>query len=274
MAVDLPACSLRLSGWLAHARAVGPAPLRCARRRAHAQVADFGFAVMTERGKKLKLLCGSPHYSAPEVRAARSPALRAPRPPRVAMSSERTLAAALSRPSSPAPLAPSRRSEPAQIFAQQEYVGRAADVWSLGVLVYTMLMGAFPFDAADMAGLRRKVLAGRWDRPLAASKEANDILKRMLVLDPRARCSLEDVMRSAWMRRVSPDFPASFPTRARAPTEPDAAVLDWLAQRGCPPERLAGLARQLREKEKDHLTAAYELLVAKMAGGDVVGGLP
>lgn len=133
------------------------------------------------------------------------------------------------------------------------------------MLAYTMLMGAFPFDAADMNGLRKKVLAGRWDRPLGASKEANDVVRRMLTVDPGRRCSLEEVMRSPWLQRVSPSFPDSFPLRARAPAEPDADVLAWLAQRGCPPDRLDGLARQLRDNEKDHLTAAYELLVAQKA---------
>lgn len=152
-----------------------------------------------------------------------------------------------------------------QIFAQQEYYGRAADVWSLGVLIYTMLMGAFPFDAPDMNGLRKKVLAGRWDRPLGASKEANDIVRKMLVVDPNRRATLQDVMRSPWLQRVSPNFPDSFPTLARAPTEPDADVLAWLAQRGCPADRLEGLVHQLHAKEKDHLTAAYELLVAQKA---------
>jgi len=187
------------------------------------KLADFGFAVLTPRDKKLKLLCGSPHYSAPEI------------------------------------------------FAQQEYFGRAADVWSLGVLIYTMLMGAFPFDAPDMTGLRRKVIAGRWDRPLSASKEANDVVRKMLVVDPMRRCSLEEVMRSPWLRRVSPSF-ENFPTAPTPPTEPDADVLAWLAQRGCPAERVDGLARQLREKEKDHFTAAYELLALQKARGTAQGG--
>jgi serine/threonine protein kinase len=145
-------------------------------------------------------------------------------------------------------------------------------VWSLGVLIYTMLMGAFPFDANDMSGLRKKVLAGRWDRPLAASKEANDAVRSMLVVDPRRRASLEDVMRSPWLKRVSPHFPDSFPTRPRPPTEPEADVLAWLAQRGCPLERLDGLGRQLREKDKDHLTAAYDLLSAQLHASAVAGG--
>mgnify|MGYP003686545383 CR=1 FL=1 len=133
------------------------------------------------------------------------------------------------------------------------------------MLVYTMLMGAFPFDAPDMSGLRKKVLAGRWDRPLAASREANDAVRAMLVVDPHRRCSLQDVMCSAWMRRVCPVFPANFRTEPTPTAEPDAAIVGWLAQRGCPQDRLDGLARQLHGKEKDSLTAAYELLAAQKA---------
>ena len=98
-------------------------------------LADFGFAeYVGPSNKRLRLLCGSPHYSAPEI------------------------------------------------FAQQEYSGTCADMWSLGVLLYTMLMGQFPFQAESMELLGKKVMKGKPDHSCKASPDACGLVSSMLVV--------------------------------------------------------------------------------------------
>jgi serine/threonine protein kinase len=47
-----------------------------------------------------------------------------------------------------------------EIVAKKEYNGAAADVWSAGVVMYTMLTGSLPFKSTDEKGLYRKIQAG------------------------------------------------------------------------------------------------------------------
>jgi serine/threonine protein kinase len=60
----------------------------------------------------------------------------------------------------------------------QHYVGWAADVWSLGVLLYIMLIGSIPFVASDISKLPQVVMKGELDFPakVKLSNEAKDLI--------------------------------------------------------------------------------------------------
>lgn len=47
-----------------------------------------------------------------------------------------------------------------EIAAKKEYSGAATDVWSAGVVMYTLLTGILPFKGADEKSLYRKIQSG------------------------------------------------------------------------------------------------------------------
>ncbi|KAG8518177.1 Serine/threonine-protein kinase MARK1 [Galemys pyrenaicus] len=144
------------------------------------KIADFGFSNEFTVGNKLDTFCGSPPYAAPEL------------------------------------------------FQGKKYDGPEVDVWSLGVILYTLVSGSLPFDGQNLKvsakchasaypqapsfqrpvthasfcllkELRERVLRGKYRIPFYMSTDCENLLKKLLVLNPIKRGSLEQIMKDRWM---------------------------------------------------------------------------
>ncbi|KAJ7052434.1 CAMK/CAMKL/Kin4 protein kinase [Mycena amicta] len=124
-------------------------------------ITDFGFANRFEHKADdlMQTSCGSPCYAAPEL-----------------------------------------------VISEGLYVGSAVDIWSCGVIMYAMVAGYLPFDDdpanpdGDNINLLYKYIVNTpLSFPEYISDEARDLLKMMLVPDPRKRASLDAVMRHPWL---------------------------------------------------------------------------
>ncbi|VDN96785.1 unnamed protein product [Rodentolepis nana] len=77
-----------------------------------------------------------------------------------------------------------------ELFLGKKYIGPEVDVWSLGVILYTIVAGYLPFDAQNLRDLRERVLRGKYRIPFFMSTDCELLLKKMLVLNPEKRYSL------------------------------------------------------------------------------------
>eukprot|EP00941_MAST-03F_sp_MAST-3F-sp1_P003082 g3082.t1 len=71
--------------------------------------------------------------------------------------------------------------------------GRAADVWSLGVLLYTLLAGKFPFSP-----LRDPQQVNQKEIQRNISKEGRQLVEKMLKKNPRNRLSAIECLQAPW----------------------------------------------------------------------------
>uniref|UniRef100_A0A8C2H875 non-specific serine/threonine protein kinase n=1 Tax=Cyprinus carpio TaxID=7962 RepID=A0A8C2H875_CYPCA len=78
-----------------------------------------------------------------------------------------------------------------ELFQGKKYDGPEVDVWSLGVILYTLVSGSLPFDGQNLKELRERVLRGKYRIPFYMSTDCENLLKRFLVLNPTKRGTLE-----------------------------------------------------------------------------------
>jgi serine/threonine protein kinase len=97
-----------------------------------------------------------------------------------------------------------------EVFAGP-YDALAADVWSAGIVLYSMLTGRIPWRCRNQQELIREAAAGPQDIP-CVSAPCNDLLKKMINPDPAKRPKAGAVLEHPWMKGGSEVLHAQMPT--------------------------------------------------------------
>jgi serine/threonine protein kinase len=89
-----------------------------------------------------------------------------------------------------------------EVLAQKyPYDGRKSDIWSLAIILYTMVAGIYPFDHEEShPKLIRQIMAVDYKMPAFFSQELQDLISSILVREPEKRPSLDDILEHPWMK--------------------------------------------------------------------------
>ncbi|XP_063152914.1 tribbles homolog 3 [Candoia aspera] len=79
------------------------------------------------------------------------------------------------------------------------YSGKAADIWSLGVALYTLLVGCYPFQDTKPASLFSKIYRGRFTVPDDLSPKARCLIRCLLRRDPAERLTASGILLHPWL---------------------------------------------------------------------------
>jgi len=84
---------------------------------------------------------------------------------------------------------------------------KSVDIWSIGILAYQLISGAHPFDNGKCnQNILNRIIAGKyefsgavWDK---VPKECKNFIKKCLVVDPKKRASIQDLLKHPWISKA------------------------------------------------------------------------
>ena len=80
-----------------------------------------------------------------------------------------------------------------EVVSRKEYLGPPSDMWSMGVLLYMMTTGNFPFKGLTDRELFRNIMRGSFVYPSHLSMSAKSLINKMLTLNPNKRGTASQV---------------------------------------------------------------------------------
>uniref|UniRef100_A0AAQ4QXQ1 Protein kinase domain-containing protein n=1 Tax=Gasterosteus aculeatus aculeatus TaxID=481459 RepID=A0AAQ4QXQ1_GASAC len=149
----------------------------------------------------------------------------------------------------------------------EKYDGRRADVWSCGVILFALLVGALPFDHDNLRQLLEKVKSGVFHMPHFIPPECQALLKGMIEVNPDKRLTLEAIQKHSWYQggRNEPCPEQPPPRRVCVKrivslTDLDPDVLESMYSLGCFRDRVK-LTQDLTSEEENQEKMIYYLLL-------------
>ncbi|PWY92029.1 kinase-like protein [Aspergillus heteromorphus CBS 117.55] len=172
---------------------------------------------------------------------------------------------------------------PELVVSDSLYTGRKVDVWSCGVILYAMLAGYLPFDddPANPDGdninlLYKYIVTTPLTFPEYVTPHARDLLRRILVPDPRKRADLFEVARHSWLSEYSHIVSHITSSTTKVSDIATATVAQGMVPSGNPAGPVADSARTEPHKEAPSLARSASVREPPKAyQGNVssVGGL-
>lgn len=154
-----------------------------------------------------------------------------------------------------------------EVVGGEAYIGSAADIWSCGIILHALLTGKLPFDDEDLLTLLEKVLRGKFEMPSDIDPLAQDLLTKMLTVDPKKRITMPGILEHPFfvskvpkiVDRVIPSLEhIARPIGTLASIDPDIFANIRTLWHGTPD---ADLIDSLRNGEQNWQKGIYHLLV-------------
>lgn len=92
---------------------------------------------------------------------------------------------------------------PEIVVNRQNYSGKRADAWCLGIILYTMLFGRYPFCDRTLVGLFTKISRCRPDIPRTISIKARSLLRSLIRAKPQERMTVDEILGHVWFNHES-----------------------------------------------------------------------
>ena len=113
-----------------------------------------------------------------------------------------------------------------EVWRRQKY-GSKADVWAMGVVLYEMVVGTYPFLGSSIEELKRQTLECDVPAiPSSCSTQLQQLIRGMLCKDPVKRMNVMDVLQTPIIHETLEFFPQAVAATDRVPVEQRARIVE------------------------------------------------
>ncbi|CAM4703914.1 unnamed protein product [Caretta caretta] len=154
-----------------------------------------------------------------------------------------------------------------EVIKGEKYDGRRADMWSCGVILFALLVGALPFDDDNLRQLLEKVKRGVFHMPHFIPPDCQSLLRGMIEVEPEKRLSLEQIQKHPWFLggKNEPEPEQLVPRkvsirRIQSVSELDPDVLESMYSLGCFRDK-GRLQHELQAEGENQEKMIYYLLL-------------
>ena len=95
---------------------------------------------------------------------------------------------------------------PPEMLQGKKYNGLYSDIYSCGIILYYLLCKTLPFNEKNNVELYKKKIQGKFSIPKSVSKDAQDLLRKIIRVNPNERIKLSEIKKHPWFNLVNTKF--------------------------------------------------------------------
>ena len=149
---------------------------------------------------------------------------------------------------------------PPEMLIGQQYDGELSDIWSCGIILYTMLTGSLPCAESKETIILNKIVSNQYIIPTYLSKGAIDLLSCMLEPDYLKRIKIKDIIKHPWFNKAKNQLTPGIDIKNNEHTPIDESILKKMLQYGY---NINECRDNLEHMKNNSLTTVYYLLLKK-----------
>ncbi|ERE66104.1 sperm motility kinase X-like protein, partial [Cricetulus griseus] len=152
-----------------------------------------------------------------------------------------------------------------ELLVENAYDGCASGIWSLGVLLFLIVVRCFPFGASSSEGVRRQILAANFTIREHISIDIFNVIIEMLMINPDRRPTIDKIMRHPMIwesNRHSPPI-----STQKHPGTVSPGIVSTMTVMGYKSEEIID---SLRDQNYNQVMATYLILQHQSPGGDCI----